>query len=292
MNPRLKYSALADRLGRPSASPAARSQRPPMPYSGAPLVQLESMAGPLWIGADDDVVRSQIANSGAWDRAEGEFLLSQLEPGGTFIDVGAHIGYFSLLIANTVPGVKVLSFEPHPVNGHALELNAWSSPGNIKVHRIALSDQTGTVALNSAATNLGDTRALEPSAGQAANMISACASFDDLYPNMTVDVVKIDVQGNEFSVITGMVNTLLRSPSPVVTAEFAPHILRERDLDPVAVLASYRKLGFHLRFREGTRLFEMPIRELVARCDTAGVDSQVDVVLTKADKPKRATKQK
>jgi hypothetical protein len=53
-----------------------------------------------------------------------ELLRMLLKPGDTFLDLGAHAGFFSLTVGRHIPGVQVIAFEPNPKNFRMLETNA------------------------------------------------------------------------------------------------------------------------------------------------------------------------
>jgi hypothetical protein len=135
------------------------------------------------------------------------------------------------------------------------------------------------LALTTADANLGDTRSRASGSG---TMLAPAAPLDDLLPDAVFDLVKVDVQGYEVEVVAGMAGMIARSPSVVIVAEFWPAALRERGLDPVAVLASYRQLGLTVRVHVGDDLSVQKPVEVVRTCDRAGPSGQVNLVLTHA----------
>ena len=94
----------------------------PVPYVGAPLTQVDSDAGPLWLRADDGVILPYLLANGTWEPGEGALLRDYISPGSTFVDVGANVGYFSRLAAMSQPA-RIFAFEPHPELVRVLELN-------------------------------------------------------------------------------------------------------------------------------------------------------------------------
>ena len=109
---------------------------PPRPYDGDELVSLLTDAGPLWIPA----VGRRDASLPGGARAPGSRRRARcsrefFRPGLRFLDVGANVGYFSLLVAQNCPGAVIHSFEPHPLTSRVLELNAWASGADITVAR-------------------------------------------------------------------------------------------------------------------------------------------------------------
>lgn len=251
--------------------------REPRPYVGEELAELLCDAGRLWIPKSDGVMRPYIEEHGTWEREEGELLGQFFRPGLRFLDVGANIGYFSLLVARECPDAVVHAFEPHPLTSQLLALNAWGSGANIRVHRLALSAGERLLALTTAAHNLGDTRT---TVAGSASMLSPAASLDEVLPDAVFDLVKIDVQGFETEVITGMQGMLRRSPHVVIVAEFWPHALRERGLDPIQVLQNYATRGLGVRIQIGSDITTMPPVEVVRLCEQAGEAGQVNLILT------------
>jgi FkbM family methyltransferase len=80
----------------------------------------------------------QLYGSGMIEEDVTTFLLTHVRPGMTFIDVGANVGYFTLLAAHLVqPSGSVHAFEPAPQTFSLLQRNTYGKP-NITVHQQAL----------------------------------------------------------------------------------------------------------------------------------------------------------
>lgn len=267
------------KLSLPSFKATGAAAPAPRPYVGEELVCLNTDAGQLWIPASDGVMRPFLEERGTWEPEEGALLGQFFQPGLRFLDVGANVGYFSLLVARRCRGAVIHAFEPHPLTSQVLALNAWNSGGDITTHAMALSDGDRILALTTADSNLGDTRSRASSSG---SMLSPAAPLDEVLPDAVLDLVKIDVQGFETEAVAGMAGMIARSPSVVIVAEFWPAALRERDLDPVAVLKSYRELGLAVRVQIGDDLSVQKPVDVVRTCDQAGPSGQVNLVLTRA----------
>lgn len=262
----------------PSAIPELqRRPLPPRAYSGDPLVLLDTDAGPLWIPAGDEVMRPYIEERGTWEQDEGRLLLEFARPGLRFADIGANVGYFSLLLAKHARGAVIHAFEPHPMTSSVLALNAWNSGADITTHALALSSGERTLALSTAPTNLGDTRTR---VAETADMLAPAARLDEVLPDAVFDLVKIDVQGFEPDVLTGMSTCLRRSPGVVIVSEFWPTALRERGMDPVDVLGIFSDLGLSIKTQVAANLTDLSPAETVRVCDQAGVNGQVNLVMT------------
>ena len=72
-------------------------------------------------GDHDRFVSRRIAEEGIWEPYETSLVMDLLHPGAVFVDVGANIGYFTVLAATTAG--KVFAFEPDPENFRLLEAN-------------------------------------------------------------------------------------------------------------------------------------------------------------------------
>lgn len=253
-------------------------QELPRPYLGEELLCIPTEAGPLWMPKSDAVMRPYLERHGTWEPEEAELLGQFFRPGLRFLDVGANVGYFSLLVGTRCPGAVIHAFEPHPLTSQVLALNAWNSGADITTHALALSDGERILALTTAEHNLGDTRTASGSTG---SMLSPAAALDEILPEARFDLVKIDVQGFEVEVITGMSRMIERSPQVVIVAEFWPSALRDRGLDPVDVLRHYRDAGLEVRVQIEREIAKKTAREIVSLCNTAGPTGQVNLVLTR-----------
>jgi FkbM family methyltransferase len=153
-----------------------------------------------------------------------EALRRSLGAGGVLFDVGASIGFFSLLGARLVgPTGSVVAFEPVPVQAEALRrnvaVNGWAS---IEVIEAAAASQTGAeiLRLRQDAPVWSHLARYAPGAPGIDLAIEAVA-IDDLVADGRVpapSVVKLDVEGAELEVIEGMRQTLTRH-RPILVCE-------------------------------------------------------------------------
>ncbi len=151
-------------------------------------------------------VGHSIATQGLYDLPVTEAIIRLSDAGDTALDVGANIGYMTLVLAmSTGPNGHVLCFEPNPRVLSTLRANVknWNSPqlGQIHIETVALSDQNGEGILgfpDDYDQNQG-TASLET--GQDGIPVSL-RRLDSL-PLDRVGLMKVDVEGHEHAVFAG-----------------------------------------------------------------------------------------
>jgi FkbM family methyltransferase len=155
---------------------------------------------------------------GTYERNELLFVLNRLCPGDVFIDVGAHIGYFSLPSARKVtPGGRVIAIEPTPSSARILRDNAALNELDIiTVVEAAASDRTGTASLTTSRTS-AMWNTLEPNtlSDAAAPVAVTVTTIDHVLESLGwpgVRLMKLDVEGHEQRVLAGAAEALDRNP--------------------------------------------------------------------------------
>ena len=210
-----------------------------------------------------------LRGGGVWEPAETRYLLASLRAGQTFVDVGAHVGYFTVLASKSVgPTGTVIAIEPEARNRDLLHRNlVRNGCTNAMVVPFAAHSAGGSMSLALDEGNRGAHRLVPP--GQAATTVP-CVRLDDLLPHV-VDVIKIDAQGYDHDVIAGLEVTLAANPHAVVLAELSVYELRRRDVKPELVLAGYEELGFRLSvFDQRGRVYRVSAERVLER--PLGVD--------------------
>lgn len=175
--------------------------------------RLDAEVGGWRYGCD---LRNQVAReaclTGRTAPAETAVVRASLPPGGTFVDVGANWGYFTLLGAHAVgPGGRVVALEPDPRVYAELRANvARNGLGTVTVLPVAASDRAGEAVLSGFAEadrNRGVSSLVAAPAGASSSFPVRTAALDELLDGLrigSVDLVKIDVEGAEELVVRGM----------------------------------------------------------------------------------------
>ena len=168
-----------------------------------------------------DLVSVSILRSHEWQSGVWTALSSRLAPGAVLIDVGAHIGYFTMKGAAKVgPTGRVLSFEPNPETLEQLRSNVIASHVEriVTVAPVAASDRDQQLTLYAAhGVNTGASSLSKENAGafdeKPQGYSVRARPIDDVVAELgltRVDAIKIDVEGAEVSVLRGAVKTLTK----------------------------------------------------------------------------------
>jgi FkbM family methyltransferase len=179
---------------------------------------------------------------GLFEPAETRLVSGLLQPGDVFVDVGAHVGWFTTIAARRVgPGGQVLACEPYPENAAALRTNlALNGVHNVLLVESALGDRPGTLRLRKGSDSGGVT-ALEWSAGGEADV--PMITLDEMASSVAeIRLLKIDVEGWESHVLRGAAGTLRRSG--YVLIEINRPALEEAGSSPGELLDLLRSTGF------------------------------------------------
>jgi FkbM family methyltransferase len=199
--------------------------------------------GSLVFPGHDRVMTSWIAEHGEWEGHEREFLVRTLKPGGTFLNVGANVGYHALFASRLVgPAGRVFAVEPDPAAYRCLLTNlADHGAENVTAIECAAGSAAGMLALYRSFHNAGDNR-LTPFEDGASPVKVRVRRLDEVLAGVELDAVLIDTQGWDHEVVAGMGRLL--DERPPVLVEFWPGLLVELGVDPVAVVEGYQRLGY------------------------------------------------
>ena len=185
--------------------------------------------GDLRIRADlRDWLQRQIFMYGVYrvEEKHRDTMLGRIRKGGTILDVGAHIGYYTLLFAKRVGADgRVIAFEPSTATYERLVENiSLNEFDNISTVKAAASNSAGTATINVAAGNNTGSTSLHFESGAVGTELVDTVAIDDYLARYAIDdvsVVKIDVEGHELQVLEGMRSTLARP------ADEAPEVFVE-----------------------------------------------------------------
>ena len=223
-------------------------------------VQLEvaTVGGRMLVDTADDIGRV-LAVSGEWEPHITEVFKRQLRPGDVCIDVGAHIGYYTL-IASSLVGAQghVHAIEPSPSRHRRLVENLRRNHiENVTAWNIAAGQVGGSSVLYEAPAANSGTSSLSPrvldsssaSADHYTEIEVPVARVDEIVPGEVFDrvrVVKVDVEGHEAEVLRGMESILACGTPMAVFVEIRPDLSLEDSVEFVERLCSSHDFTLYL----------------------------------------------
>ena len=193
---------------------------------------------------------------GTYEERELDYVLARLRPGDCFVDVGAHIGYFTLPAAKAVGlSGRVIAIEPSPGSADLLRANAELNGLDwITVFEVAASDHNGPEVLFRSPKSPMWNRLVRFPVRDGMDTISVSAkTIDSILAECgwpPIVGMKVDVEGAELDVLRGSTGCLGRNPNAFVIVEMEGRMRLEHSL---AVLHFLEGQGYGFRlFKRGT----------------------------------------
>jgi FkbM family methyltransferase len=182
----------------------------------------------LLVDADDIGLTPNLVCDGFWEPHVSVVIERYTKPGMTAVDIGANVGYFSLLMASVAgPTGKVVSIEANPAMAGLLRQTIAMNglERRIELHNVAAADKPGELDFYvTADRNLNGCILLDEWRERVdpalIRRVPAVAPDDLLAAEEKVDIVKVDVEGGEHLVWRGLERTLRRQREIVVVLEY------------------------------------------------------------------------
>lgn len=179
----------------------------------------------------DDFVSNVIRLFGDFEPETERHILQRVPEGGGFCDVGANVGYLSLAVAAQRPGATVLALEPNPAVADCLleSVEANGFGGRVRVEKLAVSDETGTLPFVLEPEDTGYSRLANP--GETEHVVPVpVVRWDDWFFSLPerprIDCLKMDIEGVEVRALRGM-ERFLREVRPCLVVEAYDDRLRQ-----------------------------------------------------------------
>ena len=225
----------------------ARGPFPP-PDGTPPVVELDGVK--LELNPEDRTLSATLWSEGTWEKTQTEQLLAQLSPGDTFVDVGANIGYYTVLAAHKVgPEGRVFAFEPDPESFALLQRNVERNGlSQVVLENKAAGAENGTLELFLSTANRGDHRIYDPGGGRPSVEV-AVVRLDEYFAEAggPLHAFKIDTRGAECAILAGMTSILKEHPELSLVVAYYPGFVRAMGYEPAECFGALAKHGFALR---------------------------------------------
>ncbi|CAN1507195.1 fkbM_fam, methyltransferase, FkbM family [Caulobacteraceae bacterium] len=191
----------------------------------------------------DKYISECIRLYGIWEPVETDYLLDHLKVGATYIDIGANIGYYSVLAGYMVGDQgRVYSFEPDIENFRLLSENIkLNGLNNVVAINAAVSDKPGIAHLARSQDNLGDHRIW---GGTNTDPVAEIVTLDPKMFNADT-MVKIDVQGWEAKVFQGNSQVLFKAER--IIFELSPRWIQHNGDNPAELVKFISSHGYKFK---------------------------------------------
>ncbi|WP_345943680.1 FkbM family methyltransferase [Streptomyces sp. SID3212] len=200
-----------------------------------------------------DLIQRFIYMFGVWEPHLSHWLRARLRPGDVFVDVGANIGYFSVLGSRLVGASgKVVSVEASPEFHRRLLIQAHLNEcENIRAVNCGVSDKSETLRFTLASSrNMGANSIvpydgpIESTFGIDAHPLAEILTSEEV---ARIRVMKIDVEGAEGAAVRGLLPILdhLRSDAEIVV-EVTPSRMAELGYSVTELIDAFKGRGFHV----------------------------------------------
>lgn len=235
----------------------------------------------MFVDTRDISIAPHLCLDGQWEPQITKVFLETLQEGMNVLEVGANIGYYTVLAATRIgKSGKIYSFEANPeifeILLHNIAVNGLLERAEL-INK-AVSNKSGTIKfhtlnrLRGASNITGFSQEILNKYGDEVKVIEVEAlSLDEYFNNKDVgiDVIKIDAEGSEALILKGMRKLLAHNPHITIISEFAPSFISATGEDPAQFLEEIMSLGFKLKvIGPGSELRETSVDELLAMAGT------------------------
>jgi FkbM family methyltransferase len=206
----------------------------------------------LFVMPNDYIGRS-ILSAKQYEHHVTKVVRDILKPGGVFLDLGANLGYFTMLGASIVgESGKVIAFEPNPQNQQLIfESIAHNKFKNVHLFPLAASDRSSILRFTTVGSNGGVVT--ENSSVQTFYMFVQAVPLDKILSDEPrIDLIKMDIEAHEPFALKGMENTIRRLKPHIIT-EFHPWAMKLNNTQPpIEFLEQLKNLDYSLFVIEPT----------------------------------------
>lgn len=204
----------------------------------------------------DDLLQGYLYLFGVWEPNLTDWIRRTLRPGDTFVDVGANIGYFTILASRLVGAEgRVVAIEASPAFSQEIRRNvALNECANVRLLNAAVSDGAGRLDFYQPISwNRGNTTSVLPGTSAGTAVVPRfgieCEALPDLLTNEELRqarLVKIDVEGLELATIRGLLPVLTKlRPDAELVLEISPELLETQGESAAGLVDLLAAHGFH-----------------------------------------------
>lgn len=189
--------------------------------------------------------------NGVYGELDTKIIREEIHEGDIVIDVGANIGYYTLIFAQLVGSSgKVFAFEPEPKNFEILKKNIEiNNYQNIVAEQKIVSDKSGIVKLFIAEHGIVGHRINQQKSSQKFIEVESII-LDNYIKKLNLDnkinFIKIDVEGSEPKVLEGAKEIMQKSNQLKIFTEFNREAVEEYGIEPKEMIDLFYRNGFKI----------------------------------------------
>lgn len=207
----------------------------------------------LFLPAHDQSITPGLVSAGRYDPWTGRLIARHVQAGMTVADIGANVGYFTMLMADRVGGGgHVLAFEPFAALAALVRRSAAANgfESRIALHEVALGAEDGReMILVTPGDHLAGSAVWEASRSHESARPIAIRRLDAIPHADRIAFAKIDAEGSEPAIWAGMAGLIAGDALRTVLLEFTPG----HYADPAGFVAAIRAAGFSIAIVERAR---------------------------------------
>lgn len=180
----------------------------------------------------------KIISHGVYEKAVGWAINKYLKPGEVFVDVGANIGFFTLMACKIVgPKGKVYALEPNPVIYEMMDTSVFANSFGKRCHtqNIAAFNGNGTMELTWDSAGHGGGRLVthDKVILDENKTTVKLEKLDEILAgnDRPISVMKIDTEGSEPYILEGASQIIAQNPNCIIIAEWSPRFVKSRGYD-------------------------------------------------------------
>lgn len=186
-----------------------------------------------------------LSQYGSLEIGTEKYFRSILKQGMNVLDVGAHVGIYTLHAL--AAGCNVYSYEPTPrlfdILLDNIEINGFQPTGRANAYNLAVSNTEGKAEFSLSGKGYGQNNSLFAIDNSKRIEVNTTYLDEHLSHLDHIDVVKIDVEGAEPLVLAGMQNIIARNPHLKIIMEFVPSHIRRAGKTPSEFIRQIRSMG-------------------------------------------------
>ncbi len=186
----------------------------------------------------------------AYEEATALLIRQNAKGVGVFIDVGAHYGFYDVLVGLSNPACKIFAFEPIPENHVILRKNLALNKVNATTYQAAVSDHEGTGIFQRSEASDNSGFIANAAAGVLGEIEVEVTRLDQLLPMIgdSPVLIKVDTDGYELKILEGMQGLLKKCVDIRLVIELNPRGLVTNGRHPEDLLDKLTSLGFDIFF--------------------------------------------